>query len=145
MANLNQLYAALQSDEGFRSCAYQDSEGYWTIGYGICIDIRIGGGITQQEALYLLQNRVIALLPQLSGKIPNWDQLNDVRQNVLINMAFQMGLPKLMKFVEMLTALQAGDYVEAANQMLNSEWATEAPARAQKLSNQMRQGIISNP
>lgn len=145
MANIQQLCTDLQNDEGFKSCVYQDSLGYWTIGYGICVDIRIGGGITTQEGIYLLNNRITALLPQLSGQISCWDQLNDVRQNVLLNMAFQMGLTKLMKFVEMMAALEAGDYMEAAAEMLNSEWATETPVRAKKLAAQMQKGIISSP
>lgn len=141
MANIQQLCTDIRSDEGFKPCAYQDSEGYWTIAYGICIDVRVGGaGITVQEGLYLLNNRIMALLPQLSGQIPGWTQLNDVRQNVLLNMAFQMGLTKLMKFVEMMAALKAGDYAEASTQMLNSEWANETPERANRLAVQMKNG-----
>ena len=131
----------LRQDEGEKLYAYQDSKGYWTIGIGVLIDKRKGGGITKEESTYLFQNRLNGRLAQLQKRLPWFDSLDTARQGVLVNMSFQMGIDGLLGFKNTLAMIQRGDYNGAADGMLNSLWAKQTPERAKRLSNQMRTGV----
>jgi len=122
--------------------AYQDSEGYWTIGVGILIDKRRGGGITQEESRYLLRNRINKAANEAMA-FPWYDNLNNSRKQVIINMIFNMGLPTFSQCRKMHTALSVGNYNEAANQMLDSKWATQVKGRATELAQIMRNGEMA--
>lgn len=137
---IEQLRKQLMRQEGFRSYAYQDSEGYWTIGYGRLIDQRLGGGITEQEAMILLDGDISRARQEAFTAWPWLITLDATRQDVVTNMVFNIGIPRLSGFKKMLAALQAGDYNEAANQMLDSKWAQQVGLRASELSQQMRTG-----
>lgn len=132
--------AQLRRDEGEVLYAYQDSLGYWTIGIGVMIDKRKGGGITQQESEYLFVNRLRARIGELDQLIPWWRDLDEARQGVLINMSYQMGVLGLMGFVNTLKLVHQGYYEAAADAMLKSKWASQTPERARRLSDQMREG-----
>jgi lysozyme len=138
--NIPALLSQLEEHEGFRSSAYADSEGWLTIGIGRLIDARKGGGITREEARYLLGNDVTRIVAQLGTALPWWLELDDVRQNVLVEMGFQLGVPGLLKFKNTLRAVEAGDWHDAAAGMLASKWAKQTPKRAEKLARQMREG-----
>lgn len=69
-----------------------------------------------------------------------WDQLDEVRQEVLIQMVFQMGAAGTASFKNTLALIRAGDYAEAAAQMLRSRWARQTPQRARRLAKVMREG-----
>lgn len=141
MANLDTLIAQIQSDEGFKSYAYPDTEGYLTIAFGVCIDKRVpGAGITQAEGLYLLKNRVLDAITALAGLLPFWGELSDVRQNCLAEMVFQMGIGKLMGFKNMMACLAAQDYTGAAMAGRDSLWHKQTPERAERLMKQMETG-----
>lgn len=130
----------IKRHEGLVLNAYQDHLGYWTIGYGRLIDKRKGGGISEKEAEMLLENDVSAVVSSLSRQITFWNRLNDPRKAVLMNMAFQMGVGGLMKFKRTLAMIEAGEYAQAADNMLTSLWAKQTPRRAKEMANQMRTG-----
>jgi lysozyme len=126
-------------DEGRVLHAYQDSLGFWTIGSGILIDKRKGGRITEEESDYLTTNRINGLTAKLSTY--SWFQLLDeVRQAVFINMAFNLGIAGILKFTNMLAAVESQDWNRASVEMLNSEWATQVGDRAKRLADQIRLG-----
>lgn len=131
----------LKRDEGFRPHAYQDHLGFLTIGIGRLIDLRKGGGITQEEAEYLLQNDVTRRVRELAICLPWINQLDEARHGVLINMSFQLGTAGLMAFKKTLKYVQDGKYMAAANEMLQSKWAEQTPERAARLAKQMMTGI----
>jgi lysozyme len=106
------LLRHLVVDEGVVLHAYQDHLGYWTI----------GGGISHEEALYLLENDVQRTWDALTKRWPWVLRLDPVRQAVLVNMAFNMGVPGLAKFVNTLGAVQRGAFSTAANGMRRSLW-----------------------
>lgn len=130
----------LKRDEGIKLHAYQDYLGFWTIGIGRLIDLRKGGGISQEEAEYLLQNDIKRRQRELAICLPWFPELDEVRQGVLLNMAFQMGTGGLMKFKKALEFIRKGQYVAASNEMLASTWAEQTPARAERLARQMMIG-----
>jgi len=131
----------LRRDEGERLSAYQDHLGFWTIGIGRLIDSRRGGGISTDESTMLLRNDIARIRVELLQRLPWFVHLDPVRQGVLMNMAFQMGINGVMAFQQMLAKVQGGDYAAAADQMLQSKWATQTPERAKRLAIQMRDGV----
>lgn len=130
----------IKQDEGLVLHAYQDHLGFWTLGYGRLIDKRKGGKISEDEALYLLKNDISERVDVLSKQISFWNKLDDVRKAVLLNMSFQLGVAGLMKFKTTLAFIEAGDYENAAANMLKSKWASQTPNRAKRLAVQMRTG-----
>jgi lysozyme len=130
----------IKSDEGLVLHAYDDHLGFATIGYGRLIDRRKGGGISQDEAEYLLKNDVNARLNVLQSAIPFFNRLDDARKAVLLNMSFQLGIAGLLKFKSTLAFIEAGDFENAAANMLKSLWARQTPNRARRLAEQMRTG-----
>jgi len=130
----------LRRDEGEILHAYKDSLGYLTIGVGRLIDKRRGGGITAEESAYLLANDIKKKIIGIEKNLPWFDQLDDARKGVLLNMAFQMGVTGLLGFKNTLEMVRKGDYEGAARGMLNSKWAKQTPNRAHRLSRQMATG-----
>lgn len=139
MVNLDTIIKQLRQEEGEKLSAYKDHLGYLTIGIGVLIDARKGGAITQEESAYLLKNRLDKIITRLSD-FPFWPYLNDARQAVLIQMAYQMGIDGLLKFKGTLKAVSDGNYLAASQRMLDSLWATQTPARAKRLAEQMKTG-----
>src|SRR5690349_6871212 len=103
------LRRQLLKHEGLRLSGYTDSRGFLTIGVGRNIDGR-GGGITEAEAFYLLDNDVERVCAELDRELPFWRTLDEVRQRVLCDMSFNLGTNGLLKFHNMLGASQQQNY-----------------------------------
>ena len=138
---ISELTTQLNRDEGRRKSAYQDHLGFWTVGVGRLIDARKGGGLRDDEMDYLLRNDINDRIDALTRALPWFQDLDDVRRGVLLNMAFQLGTEGLLGFVTTLSLVKAGKYKEASEQMLKSKWAGQTPERAKRLSDQMREGV----
>lgn len=137
-----ELTRQLRGDEGERATAYRDHLGYLTIGIGRLIDPnKPGAGLRQSEIAFLLNNDVDDRIDQLTRRLPWFQNLDDARKGVLLNMSFQLGVDGLLGFKNTLAMVQAGDYTGAARGMLQSKWATQTPERAQRLAEQMRTGV----
>lgn len=134
-------YSQLKRDEGEVLHAYEDSLGFLTIGIGILIDKRKGGGLRPEESEFIFRNRLKLLDAELNNRLPWITKLDQARRGVLINMAFQLGVSGLLGFKNTLAMIEAGKYQDAANSMLQSKWATQTPARAKRLSNQILAGV----
>ena len=130
----------LKNEEGVIPHAYQDSLGFWTIGVGRLIDQRKGGLLYPDEIEYLLANDVKRKTDGLNDALPWFHLLDERRQAVLIQMAFQMGLKGLLAFSTTLSHIRVGRYDEAAVAMLESIGAKQTPERAIRLSKQMETG-----
>lgn len=134
------LIQQLKREEGCVLHAYDDHLGYATIGVGRLIDNRKGGGISEDEAEYLLRNDVARFTHDVTKALPWIVRLNEPRQAVLIGMAFQMGTAGLLGFTQTLAAVRDERYDHAATLMLASKWATQTPARAKRMARQMATG-----
>lgn len=132
--------ARLVADEDEVLHAYRDHLGYLTIGIGVLIDERKGGGITQEESRYLFRNRLGAKLSQCSNRFEWWHIIDDVRRGVIVCMAYQLGTNGVANFKKMCSALRVQDYETAAREALDSTWAKQTPARAQRMARIMRSG-----
>jgi lysozyme len=134
------LKTQLLREEGAESCAYQDSLGFWTIGVGRLIDSRKGGGLSNEEIDFLLENDIKRNYEAVLAALPWMSKLNDARQAVLIGMAFQMGLKGLLQFKRTLGSVEDGQFAEAAEEILESKWAQQTPKRAYRMAKQMETG-----
>jgi len=140
--NEAQVTALLFREEGEVLHAYPDSKGLLTIGIGRLIDVRKSGGISQDESRYLLRNDIHRKTAECERAFEWWPLLDDVRQQVILCMVFQMGTAGVMGFHQMCLALGRGDYARAATEMLDSDWAHEdSPARANRMANIMKTGV----
>ncbi|HET8706063.1 MAG TPA: glycoside hydrolase family protein [Pseudomonadales bacterium] len=140
--SMDKLYEELATDEGKVLHTYLDSLGFLTIGIGHLVaddEFEEGDTITEEQCFEIFKKDVQTAIFRLGKVYPHYSNLTDARQRALINMTFNMGM-KLANFKMMLAALDAGNYDEAANQMLNSLWAHQVGDRAKRLAQMMRAG-----
>lgn len=131
------LIKQIQRHEGLRLFPYRCSAGKLTIGYGRNLDDK---GISKSEACAMLSNDIHLCITQTQDNIPFFNNLNDIRQNVLVNMCFNLGIHGLLKFKKFLKALELENYEDASIEMLDSRWAKQVGIRANELSEQIRTG-----
>ena len=134
------LNAELRLDEGCRLHAYQDAGGTWTIGYGHTgRDVYSGLVWSRDQAEVQLEADAASAEAECANHLPFWARLDDSRQKVLANMAFNLGIDGLLRWRHMLAAVEAGSYAEAAADMLATEpWRSQVGSRADRLAAIMR-------
>lgn len=136
----NRLLKSIRGHEGERLKAYKCPAGFWTIGYGTNLEVL---EIDQQLAERLLQDEVEKLWLALCD-VEGFSGISAIRQDVIIEMAYQLGLAGCLNFKKMWAAIREGDFWAAASEMLDSRWAIEqTPSRAEKLASRMRNGSWS--
>lgn len=135
--DLDLLRSDLIRDEGLRLHPYTDSADKITLGVGRNLTDR---GIAHDEAMTLLENDIAAVVADLNRELPWWTRLDEPRQRVLANMAFNLGIEKLLLFKHTLDAMARGDYAAAADGMAASLWASQVGPRAERLVAMMRSG-----
>ena len=133
--------ARLIADEGEVLHAYEDHLGFLTIGVGRLIDKRKGGGLSQDESRYLLRNDIARCRAQCEHRFLWYPALDNVRQDVIVCMAFQLGLDGVEKFRLMIRALSIHDYIAASLEMQDSEWCKQTPERCKRMAKIMRTGV----
>ena len=120
--------------------AYQDTEGYWTIGVGHLIDERKGGSISHKISMLILADDIAEKLGQCDRAFDWFDDLNETRKIVILNMVFNMGLGNFKDFKKTISYIEDGDYDEASVEMLDSKWSNQVGSRATELSTMMKNG-----
>lgn len=148
MAETNdKFFAQLKRHEGLRMEAYLCPAGKLTIGYGHNLDAwpvegvrKVGDVISREKAEELLVEDVFGMVDELDDALPWWREMSEPRQAVLLNMAFNMGLPKLLTFKKAIAAMYVGNWNKAAHEMLDSQWAEQVKGRAAELATQMVTG-----
>lgn len=131
------LIRQIELHEGIRLKPYRCTAGKLTIGVGRNLEDR---GITLAEARMLLANDLTDVRNGLLNALPWVGNLDEVRQRVLIDMAFNLGLQGLLQFERTLGAVKAGEYQRAATMMLQSRWAKQVGQRAERLARMMVTG-----
>lgn len=149
---------SIRGHEGFREHPYLDTKRLWTIGYGRCLETNplstsewryllstgaLAVSITQEGAGWLMRKELFQVENECR-KLSFWPKLNDVRRNVILEMAYQMGVSGVRNFKKAIAAMEATDWNRAADELADSEWArTDSPARARKLIDQFRSGELN--
>ena len=156
--NAENFVNKLIAHEGLRLQVYKDTLGIDTIGIGRNLEDRgitkeeldwmdipsmdavYEYGITEADAMYLAKNDVQIVEEELVRAHPCVDKLDAVRQLVLMDMAFNMGVPRLRKFTKMWNAVHEKKFDIAAKEMLDSRWAVQVKSRSTKLAHAMHHG-----
>lgn len=125
------------NDEGLRLNPYRDIFGKLTIGYGRNLD---DNGISKEEAEFMFTNDLATAEADARYLFTNFDDLNEVRQAVLINMAINFGRSRLSEFRDMRIAILKKNFTLAAIEMLDSKWAKQLTNRANRLAHLMESG-----
>jgi len=160
--NTSQLLDMLIRDEGLELKVYKDTLGIDTIGAGRNLRDRpltvaqlqhlglsdmqdlYDNGITLYGARYILRIDVDIAERELITAHSCVEFLNAPRQMVCVNMAFNLGVPRLKLFINMWSAIHRKDYDRAADEMLDSRWAKQVKSRATRLSDIMRTGELND-
>lgn len=131
------LKSQLKKHEGFSSKPYLDSVGVLTIGYGT----NIAGGITKEEAEFLLENRAKLAIDDARSLFSRFDESPVIVQAVIANMSYQLGKSRLAGFVKFREAIQSKDYGKAADEMKDSLWYKQSGNRSVELESMIR-GLV---
>jgi lysozyme len=148
LANRERLITELSTDESLRLVVYDDATGHAitrgssvighpTIGIGRALDVN---GISREEAIYLCGNDIDKVEAGIASALPWVSFIDDARQRVMCNLAFNLGVNGLLKFHDTLRFVQEGSFQLASRAMADSEWAKQVPARAARLVARMRSG-----
>lgn len=152
------LQQSIEAEEAFRESPYKDSEKLWTVGIGACLErstistqewkVLLDRGwvqlkITHEGAKLLMNNKLEQRTQALIAALPAWTSFSEARREVLIHMAYQMGMGFIAKFPKFIAAVKAHDWPAAKAHGLDSDWAREqSPSRARRLMNQLERGTF---
>ena len=140
MNKMDRLIEQLKRHEGVETHAYKCSSGKLTIGVGRNIDPEGGIGLTMDEIEYLLSNDILRCIKELSTEYAWFGDLDEVRQEAIINIFLNLGATKFRLFKRALSAMEEGDYDTASTEFLDSRWAKQVGGRALELTDIIRSG-----
>lgn len=133
------LKQLLVQHEACKLYPYSDSVGKLTIGVGRNLSDR---GISEMEAFYLLDDDMSYFYGKLLHFLPWFSKLDENRQIALCDMCFNLGVQGFLNFHDTIAALESGNYVLAADHMMESLWAAQVGERATCLANIIRTGEL---
>ena len=133
--DLSQVRKRLIEHEGSKLKPYHCTAGKLTIGVGRNLDDR---GISQATATQMLEEDIEIVLDELKRALPFWDKLEWNYKEALVDLAFNMGVPRLMMFRNMLSAIEADDPAKAAEELLDSRYASQVGKRASNIAALLR-------
>jgi lysozyme len=131
------LIAALKIAEGRREMPYQDSRGFWTVGYGHNLTT---GPLSEAAISQILADDILAAETACLA-LPVWSSLSEGRQAALVELTFNQGIGWVGKNPKMYAALLGGDYATAARELLDGPYAAQVGARAARIAGQI-EGVV---
>ena len=142
---MKQLIEMLKRHEGEvktngRHVLYKCPAGFWTLGIGRNVDVNGGIGLSDDEVDYLLENDILRVIMELNIEYPWFSDLDDVRKDAIIDIAFNLGATRLRGFRRALAAMEAADYSTAAAEFLDSKWKKDVKGRAVELASMIETG-----
>ena len=140
MNKMDKLIEQLKRHEGVETHAYKCSSGKLTIGVGRNIDPEGGIGLSMDEIEYLLSNDILRCIKELSAEYPWFGDLDEVRQEAIINIFLNLGATRFRLFKRALAGMEQGDYETASTEFLDSRWAKQVGGRALELTDIIRSG-----
>lgn len=136
---INRLVKSLKYEEGHRLLPYLDTKGIYTISYGFTSikGVKVSQFtpmLSEFEELETLYEHIFNALNIAMRYVNNFCELSDIRQEVLINMAYQMGT-RLLNFTKTKMYIEQRNFNRASNEMLDSDWyRIDSPNRAKRMS-----------
>jgi lysozyme len=129
------LIDLLIKHEGLKLKPYRCTSNKLTVGVGRNLE---ECGITEEEAMYLLKNDIQNFHEELTERFYFYKYLEGARKDAILNMAFNMGVPRLATFVKALDFMSQRKYAEAADEFLRSRWADQVGNRATEVASMIR-------
>ena len=143
--NIDQLRDTLKIDEGVKYEIYNDHLGYPTFGIGHLVvesdeehGKPVGTPVSEDRVNSVFEKDVAIMIDEAKKIFPNLDELPDEAQQVIVNMTFNMGRPRLSQFKKFIAGVNAGDWNKAAVEMMDSRWAKQVGARAERLRDRIQ-------
>lgn len=141
--NIERLKKQIIEHEGFRNKAYPDTLGNWTTGIGHLIKLPdeeylINTRLKDYEVEHIFNTDLNQAIDD-ARKFIDEHSIKEEAFEIIVDMSFNLGLPKLSQFKNLKQALENGDYVRASQEMLSSRWAKQLPNRAGNLAKKMEQ------
>ena len=137
---MENIIRLLRRHEGVEPYAYKDHLGYITVGVGRCLEKDVGMGLSDDEIDYLLRNDIVRVQEELSEEYDWFADLDQVRQEAMINLSFNLGATRLRGFKNALAAMAEEDYETAANEFMDSKWSSQVGRRAYEVTQMIRTG-----
>ena len=134
---MNKLIETLRRHEGVKNTLYKCTSDKWTIGVGRNLE---DVGLSDAEIDYLLENDIVRTEKLLDEYMSWWRELDEIRQEALVNFVFNVGIGTAMKFKKAMTALEKWDYDTAAEEMMDSNWSKQVGQRAVEVTEMIRTG-----
>ena len=143
--NITQLREQLKIDEGVKYEIYKDHLGYDTFGIGHLVvkedaefGQTVGTKVSEDRVNEVFEKDVQKMIKEAKILFPNFDSLPEEAQQVIVNMTFNMGRPRLSNFKKFISYINESKWEEASKEMLNSAWAKQVGKRAQRLSDRIK-------
>lgn len=143
---ISRAKAYTKENEGLRLEMYRCPKGRPTIGYGHLVrrhemPLYKDTMITPEQANEIFDRDWQTAYEGAVRVFPDFSELSDKRKIVMVDMCFQLGMMGLVGFRRMLRALRRRDYVEAADEILDSHYArVDSPRRAMRNARMMAEG-----
>lgn len=143
-----QITQELRADEGVRPYAYDDATGMTvrtlptggnlTIGIGRNLSAR---GLSDKEIDFLLQNDLWLTYQAAKQVFPDFDSYSQSRRAGLLNLLFNLGPGRFIKFKNTIKAIREGRWDGAANHLMDSDWYRQVQqSRRERIVTQIRNG-----
>jgi GH24 family phage-related lysozyme (muramidase) len=143
--NIERLRKQLEIDEGVKYEVYKDHLGYPTFGIGhLILDSDAehgqdtGTAVSEERVAEAFEADLISVLSDCESLYGDFGDLPEDAQEIIANMIFNMGRPRLSKFKGMKRGVDARDWNAAADEMVDSAWYRQVPNRAKRLVERMR-------
>ena len=144
--NIDKLREQLKIDEGCVYEIYNDHLGYPTFGIGHLViesdsenGQAVGTSVSEDRVAEAFDEDIKSVLRDCNILYPDFDDLPEEAQQIIANMMFNLGRPRLSKFAGMKRGVDARDWDAAADEMVDSRWYRQVGARAKRLVNRMRE------
>ena len=142
---LDKLREELAADEGCKFEIYLDHLGLPTFGIGHLIREHdpehgkpVGTEVSDERVRQVFALDVAVTIEDCQRLFSNWDDLPDEARLICANMAFNLGYPRFSKFVNFRAAIEAQDWLKAADEAVDSRWHDQVPNRAKRLVQRLR-------
>lgn len=143
--NIDMLREQLEIDEGIKHEIYLDHLGYPTFGIGHLVTEsdpehgqEVGTPVSEDRVIEAFESDLESVLSDCSRLYPDFESLPEEAQQIIANMMFNLGYPRLSKFRNMKACVDQKDWMGAGDEMMDSRWYNQVPNRAGRLVNRMK-------
>jgi len=143
--DINKLREQLKIDEGVKYEVYDDHLGYKTFGIGHLVKAtdeeygaKVGTPVSEERVNAIFESDVQTYISEAKTVFGFLENMPSEAQQVIVNMCFNLGAPRLKKFKKFITAMNKEEWKVAAVEMLDSNWARQVGERANRLSDRIK-------